>query len=208
MIDANSMSVADADSIIDTALLDANSPIANSDIGAGTGTGTLLPSIPLSADEEADSEEQPLSADEEKIRQAQDNMLGQEEAEKQRREQAEIAAKEATLLGVATAYMKSAKRGADKANIRIGDIPKPTGIGVPLVMLLIFFFALITFAGKSRLQWLWYVLTNNAYVTASQSLATGIVAPTVPTIPTGSGPSALFNPFNSRASGMGGNPYS
>lgn len=41
-------------------------------------------------------------------------------------------------------------------------IPTPGSIATPLIILLVFFLALIPIAGNTRLKWLWLVVTGNA----------------------------------------------
>ena len=55
---------------------------------------------------------------------------------------------------------------------RLGGLPTVGGIGVPLFLVLIFYFALLPVRGAdgnahTRLGWLWMVLTNNAHITNS-----------------------------------------
>ena len=107
--------------------------------------------------------------EEEKLRLAQDEMLGKEQADAVRQEEKERAEHEKTLLGAAEKFLASGKATAQGASLKIGNLPTPGSIIVPLAFLALFFFILLTFNGNTRMQWLWLVLTNNAYITPSQT---------------------------------------
>ncbi len=70
------------------------------------------------------------------------------------------------------AFKASANNVVDKtgqvwrgATARLGSIPTPGSIILPLVALLVFFFMLIPVNGHTRFVWLWLVLTGNADIT-------------------------------------------
>ena len=48
----------------------------------------------------------------------------------------------------------------------VAHIPTPGTIATPLIILLVFFLALIPIAGNTRLKWLWLVVTGNADMVA------------------------------------------
>ncbi len=159
------MTSAEASSIIDNALLaqNANATVADPATESGIMPGPLPTDV--SAD---DATKKPIESKEDaKIRQAQQDLLGKEAAQKLQDEQEAEAERQKTLIGLAERAWQSGKDAANTANIRIGGIPTPGNLVVPLVLLLFFVFILITFNGHTRLQWLWLVLTNNAYITPS-----------------------------------------
>lgn len=101
----------------------------------------------------------------------------------------------------ARATVSTAKNIVHGANVRLGSIPTPGGITLPLVILLIFFFLLIPVNGHTRLTWLWLALSNNAAISpvgteqsrstdassgSDTAAATGpgpVVVPSTPTTP-------------------------
>ncbi len=172
------LSVQDANTIIDQALLNAQSgpsaapaPIAD----------PLLLTPTTGPGPAPGPDQQKLTEEEKKIAKAQEDLLGKEAAEQQRKEEAERKAREATLIGLAQKLVDKSQAAGDQANERIGNVPTPGSIAVPLILLLLFFFILIGFNGHTRLQWLWLVLTNNAHVGSITDTGTS----------TGSGPSAI-----------------
>ena len=48
----------------------------------------------------------------------------------------------------------------------VSTIPTPGTIATPLIILLVFFLALIPIAGNTRLKWLWLVVSGNADMAA------------------------------------------
>lgn len=207
MQQTKNLSSADANAIIDQALLDAQS-------GAATPTpqsadSTLLLTVnPDQAEEEESEEGQKLSKEDQKLAKAQNDLLGKQAAEALRKAEAERQAREATLIGTAQRLLDKSKAHAANANDRIGDIPKPGSIAFPLVLLALFFFILVAFNGHTRLQWLWLVLTNNAHVVGTTSSGSGPSA--VPAAPGGIDLSALaipaFRPASSNGV-YGGGPF-
>lgn len=209
------MDTSTANSIIDSALLNAQT---GTDSGTGTSpneSGVLpgpLPSDDTVVDESTLTPEQKQARDEqEKIRKAREDMLGEEAAKAQEEEERKQAEREKTLIGIGEKLLNQSKATATGAGVKIANIPTPGNITVPLTLLVIFFIALITYAGHTRLQWIWLVLTSNAYVGA-QGTATGsggpmtaidsLPAATVTTTP-------LLTPVALPANGMiGDNPYS
>ena len=170
-MDVDNLSSADATAIIDGALLDAQ----NSDAGApttpemGPGPNPIIPTAePIApAPPELTKEELAALKEQQKVDKAQEDLLGKEQAEALRKEQADKERKEATLLGALEKYLASGKQAAQGAGLKIANIPTPGDIIVPLSLLIIFFFLLVTFSGNTRAQWFWLVLTGNAYVSGS-----------------------------------------
>lgn len=203
------ISSADASAIIDQALLGANAGKAIT--GPAPDTTALAPGpLPTDApedDEQLTPKQRKARAEAEQLRQAQEDMLGKEAAQRLADEQAAQEAREKTLLGAAEKLASAGKASARKTGDRIASLPTPGNLMVPLILLLAFFFILVTYNGSTRLQWLWLVLTNNAYVTPS---AQGASAPSTlqPTGGSGPGPLVLALPASFSPSGMGGNPYS
>lgn len=154
-----------ADSVIDAAI--AGQATSQAALGPNQGKAqpeddSLLPSYtPL--DEQAPPPP-PESADERKIREAQEELLGKEEAERLAKEEAERQAKEATLLGQANKLLNSGKQTASKTGNWLGNVPTPGDLTVPLIILGVLFLLLVTYNGQTRFQWLWLVLTGNANV--------------------------------------------
>lgn len=176
------MDATQASTIIDSALLGASQGVPLSE-SLPPGENPVVPG-PLPTDEpvtDADKEtpEQKKAREEqEKIEEAQDELLGKEEAEALREEERQREEREKTLIGLADKALQASKGAASSAGTRIGNLPTPGNLGFPLTLLILFFFILITYAGRSRLQWIGLVLTNNAYVTTSvQGNGTGGGAP-------------------------------
>lgn len=90
------------------------------------------------------------------------------EAQRQREEDSRVVQQARQLkegIQDTTATVSGAIRQlASKASARLASIPIPGDILLPLSILLIFFFALISVNGHTRLSWLWLVLTNNAHI--------------------------------------------
>lgn len=57
----------------------------------------------------------------------------------------------------------------------VSHIPTPGSIATPLIILLVFFLALIPIAGNTRLKWLWLVVSGNADMAAG--IASGDITP-------------------------------
>lgn len=129
----------------------------------------------------------PETEEEAKVRKAQEDLLGKENAERLREEQRKEEERRRTLLGIVENVAGNARESGGKVASRLAGLPTPGSLWFPLVLLLIFFFILITYNGHTRLVWAWLVLTNNAgfnlggqgQVTPQQSGDTG--EPTVTT---------------------------
>ncbi len=179
------MSSADATAIIDSALLNAQT---TGSLPTGTDESILSPgplpietedAMPKSDDEKLTPEQKKQkAADEkqkaadEKLRKAKEDMLGKEQAEALRKAQEEEEERQKTLTGTLEKFLASGKQKSDGVSAKIASLPTPGNIAVPLVVLLVFFFILIQYGNNTRLQWLWLVLTNNAYISASLQNAT------------------------------------
>lgn len=100
-----------------------------------------------------------LSKEQEAILKAQEKLLGEEEAKRLREEQEQQAARSQLVKG-AERTLKNAQGIVHGADVRIGSVPQPGGIAVPLILLLLFFFILIQVNGSSRLGHLWRVITG------------------------------------------------
>lgn len=162
------MTTQEADAIIDSALLTKQT---------GTGGGTTVPSDaesglqpgPLPTDDTPKAPPPPKETKEqEKIRKAQEDLLGKEEARRIADEQEAERRRQQTIQGVAEKVGNAFKGAASTANIKIAGIPTPGNLVVPLMLLLLFFFILITYGGNTRMQWAWLTLTNNAYITPTE----------------------------------------
>lgn len=57
----------------------------------------------------------------------------------------------------------------------VSRLPTPGTIATPLIILLVFFLALIPIAGNTRLKWLWLVITGDADLTSG--IASGNITP-------------------------------
>jgi len=178
----------DADAIIDAALLGPNQgkAIPNPDsTGLPPGVGLYTP-----LDEQAPPPPE-LTKDQQKIQQAQADMLGKEAAAALAKEQADQRAREQTLIGQAEKLLNKSKAAAGSAGGQIAKLPTPGNLALPLVLLALFFFILLQFNGNTRLQWLWLVVTGNAYVTDTSQTSQ---AQSTPSTGSGGGPGALIAP--------------
>lgn len=54
------------------------------------------------------------------------------------------------------------RSGVKDVKFRLEKLPSPGGIIFPLLILMIFFFAIVPVGGKTRLGWIWAVLTGEA----------------------------------------------
>ena len=153
------MDTATADSVIDAAL-------ASADTNA-TQPAPDQSTIPMPYEDQSAPPTPTQTADQRKIAAAQEQLIGKEAADQLTKEQEEQAAREATLIGQAEKLLNSGKSSASAAGVKLSNIPTPGDLTVPLVLLVVFFFILITYNGNTRFQWLWLVLTGNAYVTTS-----------------------------------------
>jgi hypothetical protein len=206
---------ADATAIIDSALLNAQNgtpdattkPISNET--SGLQPGPLPTDEPTSDDEDNLTPDQKKErADQEKIRKAQEDMLGEEQAKALAEEQRKQEERNKTLIGVADNLLKSSKSKASAVGTKVGNLPTPGNITVPLTLLVLFFFILITYAGHTRLQWIWLTLTGNAYVSGSEQTSSNTGTGGGPPIPDQEVLIGAILP-TPPANGMaGGNPYS
>lgn len=103
-----------------------------------------------------------LAREEAKVRKAQEELLGKENAKRLLEEQRKEAARKKTLQGIAQDVVGNIQESGGKVSGRLAKVPTPGSLWFPLALLLIFFFILITYGGNTRLQWAWLVLTNNA----------------------------------------------
>ena len=199
MEQTKNLSSADATAIIDQALLDAQN-------GGTPATPDVDPLLLTSPAEPPDEDEPETSEDDQKIEKAKDDLLGKEAADALRKEEAERQAREATLIGAAQRLIDKSKAASGRASERIATFPTPGSIMLPLVLLALFFFILITFNGRTRLHWIWLVLTNNAHVTPGASNTAGSGPSAIPArspdIPTIDVPA-----FKPNSNGMYGSPF-
>lgn len=201
---------ADATAIIDGALLGASQGKPLSESVPVVGESPVMPG-PLPTDEPIVEDEKDLTpeqkkaqADQEKIAKAQQDMLGKEEADRLKEEEQKRIEREKTLIGLADKALQASKGAASGAGVRIANMPTPGDVTFPLILLVLFFFILITYAGHTRLQWLWLTLTDNAYVT-DQTVGT----PLAGAIAGGpSSPVVAELPVVTTGNGMYGSPFS
>lgn len=187
---------ADATAIIDGALLGASQgkPLSESVPPAENPVmpGPLPTDEPAVEEKDLTPEQKKAQADQKKIDKAQADMLGKEEADRLKEEEQKRIEREKTLIGLADKALQASKGAASGAGIRIANMPTPGDITFPLILLVLFFFILITYAGHTRIQWLWLTLTGNAYVTdqTAGAIAGGPSSPMVaalPVVTTGNG---------------------
>jgi hypothetical protein len=198
----------DANAIIDNALLNAQQGIPST--GQVPGESGVFPGpLPTDApiDENLTPEQKQARHDQEKIKDAQGDMLGEEQAAALAEEQAKQAEREKTLIGIGEKLLNQSKAAASGAGVKIAGIPTPGNLVTPLTLLVLFFFILILYNGHTRLQWLWLVLTNNAYVSTNAPGGGTGGGPPVPAQEMLIGAIASLPAFT--PTGMsGGNPYS
>lgn len=72
----------------------------------------------------------------------------------------------------ANATVRAAQNIVREGGARLGSIPTPGGLALPISILLFFFFLLVPVNGHTRLTWLWLVLSGNASVSSA-----GLVTP-------------------------------
>lgn len=163
---ATTMSSEQATAIIDNALATAPSSVDPGDeailstIPPDTSTIMSPPAPETNAANQTPEQAQ--------IAKAQRDLLGDEEAAALEQERL-AKAQQAAVLKAAQAATAATKQAATKTGAAIVKLPQPGGIMTPLVILLVLGFLLFQYNGNTRLQWLWLVLTNNAYVTDTQS---------------------------------------
>lgn len=71
---------------------------------------------------------------------------------------------ETRVQGLASSALQQAGNIWRNTKVRLGDIPQPGSILLPLAILLLGFFILIPVNGHSRLVWLWLTLSGNAHI--------------------------------------------
>jgi hypothetical protein len=180
-----------------TPLVDPNAPTEA--VGAPTvgSTATGKTPVPQQNEPAPDKREDTTRAS---IREMERTQLEQEQ---QRRDEssAATAARQAaqSVSDNATRIGDNVRRVAGKASAAIGGIPIPGDLITPLVILLIFFFALVVINGHTRLSWLWLVLSGNAAITtgagASFGQPTTVVTPPGQTVTPPVTPLATIMPF-------------
>lgn len=85
------------------------------------------------------------------------------------------------------------------SKFRLEAIPMPGGLFLPIALLFVFFLALLPIGGKTRLSWLWNVVTGNAELNQAEDVVpvpgtkTG-ASPTGNTTPTTTTPAILPTP--------------
>jgi hypothetical protein len=97
--------------------------------------------------------------------------------------------------------VNTAKNIVHGANVRLGSIPTPGGITLPLVILLVFFFLLIPVNGHTRLTWLWLALSGNAAInpTGAGAESSGAASPGAGDTAGATGPGPVTIPNNPAA---------
>lgn len=198
------MTIQEADAIIDSALLTKQTGASSST----TTTESGLQPGPLPTDETPKAPPPPKETKEqEKIRKAQEDLLGEKEAKRIADEQEAERKRLATIQGAAERAGNALKGAASTASVKIAGIPTPGNLVVPLFLLIFFFFILITYGGNTRLQWLWLVLTNNAYITptdqTSSTATTGHSGPDTQSVL-----ASQVTMTSHQGSGMYGSPFS
>ncbi len=126
-------------------------------------TDDRIPPPPWKATKEQKLEAQALTDAQETVLKAQGRLLGEQEAKRLREEQLALANR-SQMRKAAERTLDNAKQVVHGADVRIGNVPKPTSIAVPLILLILFFFILIQYGGYSRLGWFWMVITQQAFV--------------------------------------------
>lgn len=152
-----------------------------------------------------------LTSEQEDILKHQEELLGEEQAEEERKKQEALNARSA-FVKTAEDVARNGSRILKQADLRIGNIPHPGSILFPLVILLFFFFLLIQIGPYTRLGWFWQVITGNAQI--SDTLQNGPLLRNGEMSPGQSGDTGrpnwwqtvdIPNPFS--ANGMTGSPY-
>ena len=82
----------------------------------------------------------------------------------QQRLEQERSQQETRVQGLASSALQQAGNIWRNTKVRLGDIPQPGSILLPLAILLLGFFILIPVNGHSRLVWLWLTLSGNAHI--------------------------------------------
>lgn len=123
-------------------------------------------------EEAAGKQKAALTKEQEAILKAQEKLLGEEEAARLREEQEALNARSA-LRKSAEQAVRNSQQIVKQVDTRIGSIPQPGSIVLPLVILLFLFFILIQIGGYSRLAWFWAVITHNAQVMTVQQQFVG-----------------------------------
>jgi len=147
----------------------------------------------------------------ERIRKAQEGLLGKEEAERLLEQQRREEERTRTLLGIADRVVRSAKDRGSNVGARIASLPTPGSFWTPLIILLVLFFILIRYNGHTRFEWIWLTLTNNAYISYASAPGTSGPAFPVPatTNTTGQagGGETVYGLFSASANGTYGEMY-
>lgn len=123
----------------------------------------IAPPLPPETPEQKTQREK-FETDQKKIQKAREDLLGKEQANEEKKRLAEEEAKQRSLEGIAANVATKTGELLHGGSTRIANLPAPGTIATPLILLILFFFILIQYGGFSRLQWLWLVLTGNAYV--------------------------------------------
>lgn len=117
------------------------------------------PPTPLSKDEEKKQKQQEKEA--EKAKTAEEKRIAEIEAARNAQQQ--------KVQGLASSTLRQAGNIWQNTKVRIGDIPTPGSIMLPLAILLLGFFILIPVNGHSRFVWLWLALSGNAKIGLTSS---------------------------------------
>lgn len=102
------------------------------------------------------------TAEQARIRKAQEDLLGKEAAAKLIEEKRKEEERRQSFIGLGERILESGRESGSNVSGWLARIPTPGSLWFPLVLLLIFFFILVMFNGHTRLQWAWLVLSGNA----------------------------------------------
>lgn len=148
----------------------------------------------------------PLTKEQQEILEAQKKLLGEEEAKRLREEQEQLNARSA-LRKSAEATLKNSQKVIKQVDTRIGSIPQPGSILLPLVLLLLFFFILIQVGGYNRLTWLGLAILGRAQVTDTQQSFLGPGSGELPPSQTGDTGLPPLSITTASKNGVYGGPY-
>ena len=119
-------------------------------------------------------------------------------------DQALMLKRQSLIKAQAQKAYKSGGRAVNSVKNGIGRIPMPTGLWLPIVVLLVLSMLLIQINGNTRLGWLWLVMTGNAELPSAQAqgvtsavataaaAASNAVSSAVGTAKGGGGPPAMM----------------
>lgn len=155
---------------IDTALLDLQKP--RQEMPEPEPKQSLIPFPPQEKDAQgkvklSPEEKQRIQAEKD-IEKAQEKLLGKEEADRLKAEK-EAEERQAAIVQAAKGAYESSKQVVKSADVSLGKLPTPGQVVFPLIILLVLFLIIVQVAGHSRLEWLWMVITGQAFVSGDPS---------------------------------------